>query len=121
MSWTAETLVPITLLGLAAVVLPRIAMARGAQTHWRLLRVLAATAAALVLAGAALFAGLYALRGVPAEALSEMQAQATLHFLRLGLLPALVWLPVLLLNALALAQRIEARRGEALAARKPPE
>ncbi|NNF24535.1 MAG: hypothetical protein HKN63_07000 [Rhodobacteraceae bacterium] len=121
MSWTAETFFPIALLGLAALVLPRIAMARGAQTHRRLLLVLAATTVALVLGGAALFAGLYALGGVPTEALSQVQTQAALHFLRLGLLPALVWLPLLVLNALALAQRIEAKRGEALAAREPPE
>jgi len=67
---------------------------------------LAASALLLVFAGAATFAALYAAQGVD---LARRPGAAALHFLRLGLSSALVWLPVLLLTGLALGQRSESR------------
>ena len=65
-----------------------------------------ASALILILAGAAIFAALYAAEGVD---LARRPGAAAVHFLRLGLSSAIVWLPVLLLTGLALGQRSEAR------------
>jgi hypothetical protein len=50
--------------------------------------------------------------------LTRRPIEAAVHFLRLGLSSAIVWLPVLLLTGLALGQRSEARLSKLREARE---
>lgn len=104
--WSLGTLLPIALLaaggGFVPIALYRLHGPRLAPLALNLL----ASALILIVAGAAIFAALYAAQGVD---LARHPGAAAVHFLRLGLSSALVWLPVLLLTGLALGQRSEAR------------
>lgn len=104
--WTLGTLLPLALLAAGGALVPVLLY----RLHGPELRALAlnlvASAAIMLLAGAGLFALLYAAEGVD---LARRPVAAALHFLRLGLSSSLVWLPVLLLAGIALGQRSEAR------------
>jgi hypothetical protein len=117
MSWTLETLVPLALLALLGAALPWLIARHLPDTGRGLLIALALSVAGLIGISAALFAGLYVARGVPAEVLADRPGGALTHFLRLAGGSALVWGPVMALSALGLGQRMEARRGARLAAR----
>lgn len=113
--WTLGTLLPLALLAAGGAFVP-VALYR---FHGPRLASLAAnlviSAFILILVGALTFAALYAAEGVD---LARRPGAATLHFLRLGLSSAIVWLPVLLLTGLALGQRSEARLAKLREARE---
>lgn len=106
LDWTLGTILPLALLAAGGAVVP-LALYR---LHGPRLRALAlnllASAVILILVGGGAFAVLYTLQGAD---ISRRPLAALLHFLRLGLSSAIVWLPVLLLTGIALGQRSEAR------------
>ena len=113
--WTLGTLLPLALLAAGGALVP-VALYRLHGPRLAALAVnLAVSALLLILAGAATFAALYAAEGVD---LARRPGAAALHFIRLGLSSALVWLPVLLLTGLALGQRSEARLAKQREARE---
>ena len=60
----------------------------------------------MLLLAAAVFAGLYAIQGAPLGELFRLGPwPGVWHFLRLGLLSALVWAPILVLSAAGLPRR----------------
>jgi hypothetical protein len=97
---------PAIALGGAAIVVPRWldrhmrAGLRGVAAN------LALSAAALILLGGLVFLGLYAAQapGLVRAALAD-PAGALLYFFRLGLIPAILWGPVLAIVGLGLAQK----------------
>lgn len=119
MTWTVETALPIIAFGALSAFLPWFFLRWMDDSLRGLARAVALSAVFLVIAGAALFAVLYAREGAPLASLTAEPGAALLHFFWLGLQSAIVWLPILLLTALGLGQGIEARRGRAIAARKP--
>jgi hypothetical protein len=104
--WSLGTLLPLALLAAGGALVPTALYRLHGPRLAPLALNLAASAFILILAGAAIFAALYAARGVD---VARRPAAAAMHFLDLGLSSALVWLPVLLLTGLALGQRSEAR------------
>jgi hypothetical protein len=113
--WTLGTLLPLALLAAGGALVP-LALYRLHGPRLAPLAInLAVSSLLLILAGAAFFAALYAAEGVD---LTRRPGAAALHFLRLGLSSAIVWLPVLLLTGLALGQRSEARLARAREARE---
>jgi hypothetical protein len=104
--WTLGTLLPLALLAAGGALVPLALYRLHGPRLLPLALNLAVSTGLLVLAGAAIFAALYAAEGVD---LARHPGQAALHFLGLGLSSALVWLPVLLLTGLVLGQRSEAR------------
>jgi hypothetical protein len=106
LDWTLGTLLPLALLAAGGAAVPLALYRLHGPRLPALALNLAVSAGLLVLAGAAVFAALYAAEGVD---LARRPGAAALHFLGLGLSSSLVWLPVLLLTGLALGQRSEAR------------
>jgi hypothetical protein len=113
---SAETILSILTLGALGAVLPWWLMRFQPDTQRGLVVALALSVVLLTFIGAGLFIWLYAGDVAPSALLSPA---ALLHFWTLGVRAALIWLPVLGLTALALAQGIERRRGERMAARDP--
>jgi hypothetical protein len=106
LDWSLGTLLPLGLLAAGGALVP-IALYRLHGPRLAPLALnLAVSALILIIAGAAIFATLYAAEGVD---LTRRPGAAAVHFLNLGLSSAIVWLPVLLLTGLALGQRSEAR------------
>ena len=119
MDWTLQTVLPIAALAGAAAVLPW-AFHRFMEDTIRALWIaITASTGALTVMGAAIFAVLYTENGLSFGAMQADPLGAAGHFLSLGLRASLVWLPVLALSGISLGQRIEARRGAAMAARDP--
>ena len=109
-----NTALPAGALALAAAGLPALAAGRS-LSQARLALAVAGTAAALLVLGGLLFAGLYALQGAPlAAAWAEAPGAVAAFFLGLSARAALLWGPVLALAWLVLAQGVERRRGEAI-------
>jgi hypothetical protein len=106
LDWSLGTLLPLALLAAGGALVPLAVYRLHGPRLAPLALNLAASALLLIIAGAAIFAALYAAEGVD---LARRPGAAAVHFLRLGLSSALVWLPVLLLTGLALGQRSEAR------------
>ncbi|MEL6643146.1 MAG: hypothetical protein AAFQ79_04365 [Pseudomonadota bacterium] len=77
---------------------------------------LVASAGVLSVIGGGLFAWLYVRQGLAPEALGA--GAVIWYFFGLGLRGAIVWGPILLLTGLSLGRGIEARRGQAMAARE---
>ena len=117
MDFTISTLLPMITLGALGAVLPIALAARFPDTQAGLARALALSVGGLVLAGMILFVLLYRDQGVGLAALAEAPGAALWHFAGLGAKSALVWGPVTALTALVLAQGVERRRGERIAAR----
>ncbi len=106
LDWSLGTLLPLALLAAGGALVPLAVYRLHGPRLAPLALNLAASALLLIITGAAIFAALYAAEGVD---LARRPGAAAVHFLRLGLSSALVWLPVLLLTGLALGQRSEAR------------
>jgi hypothetical protein len=106
LDWSLGTLLPLALLAAGGALVPLALYRLHGPRLVPLALNLLASACILVLAGSAVFAALYAAEGVD---LARRPGAAALHFLRLGLSSALVWLPLLLLTGIALGQRSEAR------------
>ena len=119
MVWFLEVALPTFAFGALSALLPIALMRWAEDTQAALLRVLALSAVLLVVIGGVVFALIYARDGLSLSLLTTDPVGALRHFTWLGLQSSLVWLPVLLITGLGLAQGIEARRGRALAAREP--
>ena len=115
MNWALETALPIAILAFLGWFVPWAIQRRMRDTLTDLGWTLAISVVILTAVGAALFAFLYWLEGVPDEVLRR----GLLRYLSLGASAALAWLPVLLITGLSLAMGIEKRKGEAMAARDP--
>ena len=115
LDWSLGTLLPLALLAAGGALVPLALYRLHGPSLFPLVLNLLVSALLLVVAGSALFAVLYAAEGVD---LARRPGAAVLHFLRLGLSSALVWLPVLLLTGIALGQRSEARLAKLREARE---
>ncbi|MBO9473903.1 hypothetical protein J7413_10180 [Shimia sp. R10_1] len=112
-----NTLVPLAALGLLAVFLPRVLVDRETRSHGKLLHGIALTAAFLVAIGFMISIAVTQMRGFEAVGHFEIDplGAAWVH-LRLSLMTAIVWAPVLGLVWFGQAQGVEARRGQDIAA-----
>jgi hypothetical protein len=109
LDWSLGTLLPLALLAAGGVLVPLALYRLHGPGLVPLALNLLASACLLILAGSVVFAALYVADGVD---LARRPAAAALHFLRLGLSSALVWLPLLLLTGIALGQRSESRQSK---------
>ncbi len=113
LSFSLQTLIPLTILAGLGWFVPWAIQRRMrdslADLGWTLL----ISVILLTLIGAGIFAVLYWLGGAPDDAI----AASLPRFIGLGASSALAWGPILILTALGLAQGIERRKGEAMAAR----
>ena len=111
---TASTIVPILVLAFLGFAVPRLLMVFLPDSLRGLAIALMCSVMVLTLCGSALFVWTYA----EDVGLGAVLTPAALgHFWTLGVRAALIWLPILGLTALGLAQGIERRRGERMAAR----
>lgn len=108
-----NTGLPVTILALAAVLVPGRIAPRETRSHKAVMFAVALTAVIMVLLGAAIFAVVYWFSGagVPA-ALSEAPLATMVYFFRLSLMAALLWGPILALVWFSMAQSVEKRRGQ---------
>ncbi|MDJ0629273.1 MAG: hypothetical protein QNJ44_13525 [Rhodobacter sp.] len=108
-----NTGLPLVLLGALALVLPRLLMRRRTRSHWEVALAIWASAGFLLLAGAVVFAVIYGARGIGiGTALAEAPLATAWFFLRLSGFAAVVWMPLLALVWLGMAQAVERRKGE---------
>lgn len=106
---------PLVLLCALALALPRLLVARATRSHRDVAVAVAVTAGLVLVAGEAVFALIYGLRGVGVwEAFMQAPLVTGGFFLRLSAFAALVWGPLLALIWLGLAQGVEKRKGEDL-------
>ncbi|MDJ0825249.1 MAG: hypothetical protein QNJ16_07085 [Rhodobacter sp.] len=111
-----NTGLPLVVLGALAVALPWLLVRRATRSHREVAVTIWSSAGLLLIAGAAVFAVLYAVRGAGvAAALAEAPLATAWFFLRLSGFAAVVWAPLLGLVWLGLAQGVERRRGEDVA------
>ena len=104
---------PLVLLGALAAGLPWLLAGRQTRSQREVAVAVWASAGMLLLAGAAVFAVVYELRGVGVRAaMSAAPLATTGFFLRLSGFAALIWGPLLALVWLGLAQGVEKRKGE---------
>lgn len=119
MDWTFATLLPIVTLGALGAVVPILFARRFPDTLGGLGRALALSVTLMVILGSGLFILMYRDGGADLAGLAAAPVPALRHFLGLGLKAAVIWAPVMALTAICLAQGIERRRGERMAARDP--
>lgn len=117
MEFAVSTLLPMITLGALGAVVPIALAGRFEDSLAGLGRALALSGAILILAGSVLFVLLYGDRGAQVSAYAARPGAVLRHFAGLGLKSVLVWGPVMALTALVLAQGVERRRGERMAAR----
>lgn len=117
MDFALSTLLPLITLGALGAFVPIACAGRFEDTLAGLGRALAVSVAVLVVAGSVLFVLLYGDQGVDLAAFTDRPVAAIRHFAGLGLKSTLVWGPVMALTALVLAQGVERRRGQRMAAR----
>ncbi len=111
-----NTALPLAALAGLALLLPEVLAPRGNLSQRRLGLAVAATAGLVWLAGAALFAALYAAAGADVGgALAAGPGATAALFLLRSAGAGLVWLPLVGLVWLIKAQAVERRRGEAAA------
>lgn len=115
-----ETLLPLVVLGALCLALPVLLCPRNSLSQRRVAAGILGTAVLVFLAGGLIFALLYALQGKPVAQVTALHpAQSALYFARRSVLLVPAWAPILLLVWFGRAQRVEALRGLALAARQP--
>ena len=119
MDLTVSALLPLVTLGTLGAVIPAALAPRFPDTLAGLARALLLSVVLLIGAGSLLFILLYRDQGMDLAALASDTGAALWHFSGLGLKSALVWGPVTALTALVLAQGVERRKGERMAARDP--
>ena len=108
-----NTGLPLVILGALAIVVPYLLVPAGTRKQWEVAVAIWASAGILLLAGAGVFAVIYALQGRPVgAAFSEAPLTALWFFLKVSGYGAVAWAPVMALTWLALAQRVEKRKGE---------
>jgi len=110
-----NTLVPLAILALVAAVLPYALTPRETRSQLRVAVMIGLTGLVMIGVSALVFA-LFDDRDLPEGGATGMVLIAW-FYLRSGLGAAAVWIPVLALVWLSLAQRVERRRGEDLARR----
>ncbi|MAQ85270.1 MAG: hypothetical protein CMH12_18765 [Maritimibacter sp.] len=107
-----NTGLPLIVLAALAIVVPLVMVPRGTRRQWEVAVAIWASAGMVLLAGAVVFAVIYALGGIGvAEAFGDAPFATGLFFLRLSGTAAVAWVPVLLLTWLGLAQLVEKRKG----------
>jgi hypothetical protein len=107
-----NTALPLALLAVLALLLPLGLVRRQTRSHVEVLVGLWAAAGLLLLAGAGVFAAVYAIEGGRVgAAFADAPLAAGWFFLKLSGYAALVWGPVLALVWLGLAQRVERYKG----------
>ena len=107
-----NTGLPLIVLAALAIVVPLVMVPRGTRRQWEVAVAIWASAGMVLLAGAVVFALIYALGGIGvAEAFGDAPLATGLFFLRLSGAAAVAWVPVLLLTWLGLAQLVEKRKG----------
>ena len=107
---------PLVLLGGLAGLLPWGLVSRETRSQRQVAMAIWASAAVLLIVGAVVFAAQYGWRGVDVwAALAAAPVATARFFLRLSGFAAMLWAPVLALVWLALAQRVERRKGEDVA------
>ena len=112
----ANTGLPLAVLVGFAALLPRLFVERDTRSQRRLARGVLFSATSLLVIGMAVFGVTYALRGSPVgAALLQTPLTAGLVLLRLSAISAIIWLPILGLTWLVMAQAVERRRGEDVA------
>ena len=108
LSFTLATIVPICLLGIVAVLIPRALFARMPRTLTAVGLNMLISSVALIVVGAFLFSILYALQGQGiAMAIAAQPMAFLIEFLTLGLSAAIIWGPILLIDVFGLAQKTE--------------
>jgi hypothetical protein len=111
-----NTALPLGLLGLAGITLPRLVLPRQTRTLSRLAWVSALCVPVLFLFAMAIFAAVRTAAGTDlAGALAAAPAYVMGDLAWTALMSSLVWGPALILSALSLAQRIERLKGEDMA------
>jgi uncharacterized membrane protein YGL010W len=111
-----NTGLPLVLLVAAAILLPRMLSRRDTRSHLVVMVAIGGTALSLIVAGAIIFAAIYAMQGSEVIAAFGENALATmLFFSRLSAKFALAWAPILALVWFVTAQAVEKRRGEDIA------
>lgn len=115
-----NTGVPVLVLAALATALPRLMVGAANTSHAALFYSIALTSLAVLVTGAVVFAIAYGASGASVTAaFAAAPSDVALFFLRLSLLAAVLWWPVLALVWYAMAQGVEKRRGEAAARRGP--
>ncbi|MGR3714411.1 MAG: hypothetical protein ACU0A6_14975 [Shimia sp.] len=111
-----NTAVPLGVLMILAVLIPRILVDRETRSHGKVALGIGLSAAALFVCGVGIAAVLTATRGVPAMALSGSAELGTsvAIYARLSAMTAIAWAPILALVWFGHAQSVEARRGHDL-------
>ena len=116
---TIDTVISVVVLGALGAVVPWLLMRLLPDSQRGLIVAVGVSIVLLTLLGSALFLWLYA-DEIGLDGLSALiRLDALIHFYQLGIRAAVIWGPILALTALGLAQGIERRRGERLAARAP--
>ncbi len=108
-----NTGLPLAILALLAMVLPRILVPAKTRSQRELAVGMAVSAAMLLVAGEVVFALIYTVRGIAVwAAIIDAPLATGGFFLKLSALAAMLWAPVLALVWFAMAQGVEKRRGE---------
>jgi len=111
-----NTGMPLVVLGVLALILPRVFVGRRTLSQGRVAFGILASALVLWIVGAVIFAGFSADGGARVfEAWRAEPRLTAVVFLGKSAYAALVWVPVLALVWFALAQAVEARKGAAMA------
>lgn len=107
-----NTGVPLLILGVLAVLVPRVLCPRSTRSQAALAAVVGVSAVVITVLGAVVFGAIYAARGISVgAAIAEAPAATMLFFLRQSGLAALVWGPILALVWFSMAQGVERRKG----------
>ncbi|MCH5377312.1 MAG: hypothetical protein JJ992_25400 [Planctomycetes bacterium] len=115
-----NTGIPVLLMALAAWLLPAF-LSRHAETQRELARSVVLSAALVLSGGAVIFAIIYDASGINVgAAMLDAPTVVGAFFVRLSLLGAVIWGPILALAWYILAQGVERRIGERKARRDEP-
>ncbi|MEO0632823.1 MAG: hypothetical protein AAFY52_01655 [Pseudomonadota bacterium] len=109
-----NTALPLILAGVLAWVMPRFIAPFDTRSHWKVAVAVGASVVVLIFASAALFAATEPEKFARAADMGGLFLAIEIA-VRGSLLFAFAWVPVLLLNWLSMAQRVEAWRGRDLA------
>jgi len=108
-----NTGVPVVVLGALAMLLPRWLCPRETRSQGDVAVTIGASAGVLLLVGAGLFVLIYAVGGTDVSgAFGLAPVSTSMFFLWLSGFSAIVWVPILALAWLGLAQGVEKRKGE---------
>jgi hypothetical protein len=110
-----NTGLPLAIMAMLAVLIPLRIVPRETRSQGQVFGAIATSAVLLALAGFALWVLVFTVRGAPIFG-AFMHAPGVIGaiLLRRSLMLAIIWVPVLALVWLSLAQRVEKRKGEDL-------